>query len=188
MSDLRCLLPIAAFSLTLGAVALSSTTAEASVTGKQGIEIEGARDRRGLYLGPGLLFGAQFPAPDGFLPGVAGNFHIGGGVSQRLLLGANVGLVRYFAAQQSVGLSGDIEVTGFITNGFYLRGALGLAAMPVSGSLTAGMGGAAGAGYELWLNQTVAMDLGARYDLRAVPGDSVDARHSVLLGVRFTWY
>lgn len=163
-------------------------SAEASVTGKQGIEIEGARDRRGIYLGPGVSFGAQFPAPDGFLPGVAASFHIGGGVSQRLLLGGNFGLVRYFAPQQSLGLHGDLEVTGFVWQGFYLRGALGIAAVPADGALAAGMGGGLGAGYELWLNQTVAMDLGARYDLRAVPGDPVDARHSVLLGARFTWY
>ncbi|TPV94818.1 MAG: hypothetical protein B7733_13475 [Myxococcales bacterium FL481] len=165
-----------------------SSPVHASVTGSQGIEIEGARDRRGLYLGPGLLFGAQFPAEDGFMPGVAGTFHIGGGVNQRLLLGGNFGLVRYFAPHQSLGLLGDLEATGFVWRGFYLRAGLGVAAVPTDDSLSAAMGGNVGGGYELWVNQTVAMDLGARYDLRAVPGDPVDARHSVLLGARFTWY
>ncbi|MEE9385084.1 MAG: hypothetical protein V3V08_16890 [Nannocystaceae bacterium] len=179
---------LALFLFSAIAICTWCNTAHASVLGTQGIEMEGPRDRRGFYLGPGLSFGAQIPAPDGFLPGVSGSFHLGGGVSPRLLLGVDLGLARYFAAEQSVGLHGDVEITSFLLDGLYVRGKLGLAAVPAEGSLAAAAGGGVGVGYEMWLNQTAAMDMGAQYDLRAVPGDEPDVRHTFLVGLRFTWY
>lgn len=55
-----------------------------------------------------------------------------------------------------------------------------------TGSLSAGVGGKFGIGYEFWLNQTAAMSVDLSYDLRFVPDDGM--RHSPMLGVRFLWY
>ncbi|MEM9457244.1 MAG: hypothetical protein AAGF11_23905 [Myxococcota bacterium] len=183
--------------LALGGVWLGSATeADAAVPGRHGLEIEGARDRRGLYVGAGLGFGGTFFYYDDFIPATRLDFNIGGGVGKRLTVGANLHLTPYLQRSVGVAFGGDVELTGYVWRGFYLRGALGVAAVPdrdptrsfdeVEG-MTVGVGGAAGLGYEFWLNSTAAMSAGLTYDARFVPGDTFP-RQALLVGLRFTWF
>ncbi len=179
----------------VGLVAAPSE-AEAAVGGHRGIEIEGARDRRGLYVGGGLAFGGTFFYYDDFIPATRLDFVIGGGVTKRLTLGANLHLTPYLQRGVGVAFGGDIEATGYVWRGFYVRTGLGAAAVPkrdptrsfdeVDG-MTVGLGGAIGPGYEFWLNSSAAMSVGITYDARFVPGDSFP-RQAALVGLRFTWF
>lgn len=184
-------------SLLVGGVWLAAPQeAGAAVPGARGMEIEGARDRRGLYVGAGLGFGGTFFWYDDFIPATRLDFAIGGGVTKRLTLGADLHLTPYLQRSVGVAFGGDIEATGYVWRGFYLRGALGVAAVPrrdptrsfdeVRG-MTVGIGGAAGLGYEFFLNATAAMSAGFTYDARFVPGDTFP-RQALLVGLRFTWF
>lgn len=186
-----------AASVIAGGVWLGGATeADAAVPGRRGLEIEGARDRRGLYVGGGLGFGGTFFYYDDFIPATRLDFNIGGGVNKRLTIGADLHLTPYLKRSVGVAFGGDIEMTGYVWRGFYLRGALGVAAVPrrdptrsfdeVDG-MTVGVGGAAGLGYEFWLNSTAALGAGFTYDARFVPGDTFP-RQALLVGVRFTWF
>ena len=183
--------------MALGGVWLAAPSeAEAAVSGRQGIELEGARARRGLYVGGGLGFGGTFFYYDDFIPATRLDFNIGGGVTERLTLGANLHLTPYLQRSVGVAFGGDIEFTGYVWRGFYLRGGLGVASVPkrdptrsfdeVEG-MTVGIGGAAGLGYEFWLNSSAAMSAGFTYDARFVPGDTFP-RQALLVGMRFTWF
>lgn len=184
-------------SLMAGGAALAvPTEAEAAVPGRRGMEIEGARDRRGLYVGAGLGFGGTFFYYDDFIPATRLDFSIGGGVNKRLTLGANLHVTPYLQRSVGVAFGGDIEFTGYVWRGFYLRGGLGAAGVPkrdptrsfdeVEG-MTVGLGGAVGLGYEFWLNSTAAMSAGFTYDARFVPGDTFP-RQALLVGMRFNWF
>ena len=94
-----------------------------------------------------------------------------------------------FTDKAGLGFGGDLEGTGFVWKGFYLRLGLGAAGVPVASgdrSISVGVGGRAGLGYEFFLNQTVAMSVGADYDLRMVSGGG--AVSAALVGVRIIWY
>lgn len=184
-------------SLLVGGVWLAAPQeAGAAVPGQRGMEIEGARDRRGLYVGAGLGFGGTFFWYDDFIPASRVDFAIGGGVTKRLTLGADLHLTPYLQRSVGVAFGGDIEATGYVWRGFYLRGALGVAAVPkrdptrsfdeVKG-MTVGIGGAVGLGYEFFLNATAAMSAGFTYDARFVPGDTFP-RQALLVGLRFNWF
>jgi hypothetical protein len=184
-------------SLLVGGVWLAAPQeAGAAVPGQRGMEIEGARDRRGVYVGAGLGFGGTFFWYDDFIPATRVDFAIGGGVTKRLTLGANLHLTPYLQRSVGVAFGGDIEATGYVWRGFYLRGAMGVGAVPrrdptrsfdeVRG-MTVGIGGAAGLGYEFFLNATAAMSAGFTYDARFVPGDTFP-RQALLVGLRFTWF
>ena len=184
-------------SLVAGGVWLAAPTeAEAAVQGRRGMEIEGARDRRGLYVGAGLGFGGTFFYYDDFIPATRLDFSIGGGVNKRLTLGANLHVTPYLKKSVGVAFGGDIEFTGYVWRGFCLRGGLGAAGVPkrdptrsfdeVEG-MTVGLGGAAGLGYEFWLNASAAMSAGLTYDARFVPGDTLP-RQALLVGMRFNWF
>jgi hypothetical protein len=184
-------------SLLVGGVWLAAPQqANAAVSGRRGMEIEGARDRRGFYAGAGLGFGGAFFYYDDFIPATRLDFAIGGGVTKRLTLGADLHLTPYLQRSVGVAFGGDIEATGFVWRGFYLRGALGAAGVPkrdptrsfdeVRG-MTVGLGGAVGLGYEFFLNATAAMSAGFTYDARFVPGDTFP-RQGLLVGLRFSWY
>lgn len=170
--------------------------AEAAVSGRRGMEIEGARDRRGLYVGAGLGFGGTFFYYDDFIPATRLDFTIGGGVTKRFTLGADLHVTPYLQRSVGVAFGGDIEFTGYVWRGFYLRGGLGAAGVPkrdptrsfdeVEG-MTVGLGGAAGVGYEFWLNSTAALGVGITYDARFVPGDTFP-RQALLVGMRFNWF
>ncbi len=181
--------------LYVGAMAIPGR-AEASVVGRQGIEIEGPQDRRGFYMGAGLGFGAVFFRSPLFastykdsanvIPAGRLELSLGGGVTKRFTLGANLYLGTYAGRNfgPRVLFGGDVEGYGFIVKGLFVRTGLGLAGVPAGDfrSIKLGLGGLLGLGYEFWLNQTAALAVSLNYDLRAVPGDGL--RHTPYLGVR----
>ncbi len=185
--------------LHVGSLALPDT-AQASVVGRQGIEIEGPQDRRGFYVGAGIGFGASFFASPLFastykdasnvIPAGRLELSLGGGVTKRFTLGANLYLGTYASAKLSpkVLFGGDVEGYVFIVKGLFLRTGLGVAGVPSGDGqhIKLGVGGLLGLGYEFWLNQTAALGVSLSYDLRAVPGDGL--RHTPYLGLRFAWY
>jgi len=167
----------------------TSSVARASVTGKQGVEIEGPQDRRGFYIGPGLSVGAAFFAST-FVPNLRLDLALGGGVTKKFTLGVDVNVTPYLSSGRGLAFGGDVEATGFVYKGLYLRGALGangLPSTPDDNSLVVGIGGRFGIGYEFFLNQSVALGVGLDYELRFVPGEDVP-RHGGYVGARFLWY
>ena len=185
--------------LYLGALALPGA-AEASVVGRKGIEIEGPQDRRGFYVGAGIGFGATFfDSPlfartyrdhNKFIPSGRLELALGGGVTKRFTLGANLYLGTFaspkFGPKLLVG--GDVEGYIYVIKGLFIRTGLGVAGVPAGdGSRTRlGLGGLLGLGYEFWLNQSAALAVHINYDLRAVPGDGL--RHTPYVGLRFAWF
>ncbi len=184
--------------LYVGATAIPGV-AEASVVGRQGVEIEGPQDRRGFYVGAGIGFGAVFfDSPlfrntykdtSNVIPAGRLELSLGGGVSKRVTLGANLYVGVY--TNKSFGtkplFGGDVEGYFFLIKGLFLRTGLGAAGVPGSdGHVRFGVGGLLGLGYEFWLNQSAALAVNLNYDLRAVPGDGL--RHTPYLGLRFAWY
>lgn len=170
-------------------------TAEASVQGRRGVEIEGARDRRGFYVTGGVGFGGSFFTTRDFTPATRINLGLGGGVTRNFTLGANLHVTPYLARNVGVGFGADIEGTGYVWRGFYLRLGLGVAGVPPRREERQrgerrpdmGVGGAAGVGYEFFLNASAAMSAGVTYDARIVPGETFP-RQTALVGLRFTWY
>ena len=174
--------------------------AEASVVGRQGIEIEGPQDRRGFYVGAGLGFGAVFfrsplfastyKDSDNVIPAGRLELSLGGGVTKRFTLGANLYLGTYAGRNfgPKVLFGGDVESYTFIVRGFFVRTGLGIAGVPGGDDrVRLGIGGLLGLGYEFWLNQSAALSVNLNYDLRVVPGND-GLRHTPYLGVRFAWY
>jgi hypothetical protein len=171
------------------------SSAEASVSGRRGIEIEGAQDRRGFYVGAGLGFGGTFFWYDDFIPATRLDLALGGGVTERFTLGVDLHLTPYLQRGVGVAFGGDIEATGYVWRGLYLRGGLGASGVPKRNTdtgedtdgLTVGLGGAFSAGYEFFLNSTAAMGAGITYDARVIPGDTFP-RQTLLVGARFSWF
>lgn len=189
-------LPALATMLVAGAITFTSAgSAEAAVQGRQGVEIEEAQDRRGFYIGGGLGFGGTFFAVDDFFPAMRLDLALGGGVTRNFTLGANLHVTPYLMRGIGVAFGGDIEGTGYVWRGLYLRGALGASGVPKRDvtradddkGLTVGVGGAVGIGYEFFLNATAAMGVGLTYDVRYIPGDRFP-RQTGLVGLRFLWY
>jgi hypothetical protein len=183
-----------------GLVALAQPLeAEASVRGgPQGIEFEGAQDRRGVYVGPGVFFG--FSGMRGaIVPDVGLNLAFGGGVSKRILLGVNIHGAKYlgrYEPAQSWMFGGDFEFAAYAWRGLYIRTGLGGVGLPADSrsnpeALAVGLGGNVGVGYEFWLNATAAASVGITYDLRYVSyRDPIPdpLRHTGMVGMRFTFY
>ena len=165
------------------------SAARASVVGSQGIEIEGPRDRRGFYIGPGLGFGVTAFGTDPFAD-VRFDLALGGGVTKNFTLGVDLHFTPYLAAGVGVGFGGDIEATGYVWRGMYVRGALGGVGIPRTADddgFGGGLGGVIGVGYEFFLNQTAALGIGLNYELRWIPGDSLPLQGG-FVGARITWY
>ncbi len=171
--------------------------AEAAVRGKQGIEIEGAQDRRGFFVGTGLGFGGTFFWYDDFVPATRIDLVLGGGVTERFTLGADLHVTPYLARDVGVAFGGDIEARGYMWRGLYLGGGLGLSGVPKRSiesetaseqrGITVGLGGKVDFGYEFFLNASAALGVGLTYDARFVPGSRFP-RQTALIGVRFSWY
>jgi hypothetical protein len=188
------------FAAGLATVATLATPSQAEAAvrgGPNGIEFEGAQDRRGVYVGPGVFFG--FSGMRGaIVPAVGLNLAFGGGVSKRVLLGINLHGAKYLGRAEGVSswmFGGDFEFTGYAFQGLYIRtglGGVGLPAGDPENTLVAGIGGNVGVGYEFWLNATAAASVGVTYDLRYLAGDPTlvpaPLRHTGMVGMRFTFF
>jgi len=178
-------------------VGVSSTASahQGTVQGKRGLEIEGARDRRGFYIGGGLGFGGTFFWANDFLPAMRADLALGGGVTKNFTLGVDLHVTPYLARGVGVAFGGDIEATGYVFRGLFLRAGLGANGVPKrerpgqedEKGLTVGLGGAGTVGYEFFLNATAAMSVGLTYDARWVPGSNFP-RQTLLVGARFVWF
>lgn len=188
--------------LVAGGLALTSPSqAEAAVRGgPNGIEFEGAQDRRGVYVGPGVFFGFSHMKGT-VVPDVGLSLAFGGGVSKRVLLGINIHGAKYLGRNEGASswvFGGDFEFSGYAWQGLYIRtglGGVGLPAGDPNNTLVVGLGGNVGVGYEFWLNATAAASVGITYDLRYVagPADLPDLvpdpiRHTGMVGMRFSFY
>ena len=184
----------------LGAFAwvAAPTEAEAAVRGgPNGIEFEGAQDRRGVYVGPGVFFGFSHMKQT-IVPDVGLSLAFGGGVSKRVLLGINIHGAKYLGRDEGASswmFGGDFEFTGYAWQGLYIRtglGGVGLPAGDPNNTLVAGIGGNVGLGYEFWLNATAAASVGITYDLRFLAGDQElvpePLRHTGMVGMRFVFF
>lgn len=172
------------------------SSAEASVRGRGGgVEIEGAQDRRGFFVGGGVGFGGTFFDVDDFFPAMRLDLVLGGGVTKRFTLGADLHVTPYLQRGIGVAFGADVEATGYLWRGLYLRGGLGASGVPERDvtmedddkGLAVGLGGTVGGGYEFFLNATAAMGVGLTYDVRFIPGDRFP-RQTALVGLRFSWY
>ena len=182
---------------TLGAVAagagalLMPDTASAAVEGKQGLEIEGPRDRRGFMGGVGAGFGATY-ITDGFVPAPRFEFVLGGGITKRLTLGADMFFAKYLGAGEGWAVGGDFEVSWFIIKGLFIKGGGGIHAVPLQRAdrrFGYGVGGKGGIGYEFWINSTAAFQLSAEYDYRYAGQDPSQVnRHGVFAMLGFMFY
>ncbi len=177
---------------------VASGDAHAGVrNGPNGIEFEGAMDRRGIYVGPGVTFGFA-GMKQTIVPDVGLSFAFGGGVGERLLLGINLHGAKYLGRQEGASswvFGGDFEAQAFAWRGLFIRtgiGGQGLPAGDPDNTITVGLGGNIGIGYEFWLNATAAASVGLTYDLRYVAGAPElvphRARHSGMIGMRFSFY
>jgi hypothetical protein len=190
----------------LAAIAIASTWVGVSATasagnggvvqGKRGLEIEGARDRRGFYIGGGAGFGGTFFWANDFLPAMRLDLALGGGITKRFTLGVDVHVTPYLAKDVGVAFGGDIEATGYLFRGLFLRAGVGASGVPRRAQhdepepkkgLTVGLGGAGTVGYEFFLNSTAALGVGLTYDVRFVPGSKFP-RQTLLVGLRFLWF
>ena len=184
----------------IGALAWTAAPNEAEAAvrgGPNGIEFEGAQDRRGVYVGPGVFFGFSY-MKERVVPDVGLSLAFGGGVSKRVLLGINIHGAKYLGRQEGASswmFGGDFEFTGYAWQGLYIRtglGGVGLPAGDPDNTLVVGLGGNVGVGYEFWLNATAAASVGITYDLRYVSGEPGlipdPVRHTGMVGMRFMFF
>lgn len=183
-----------------GALALVVAPSEAEAGfrgGPNGVEIESAQDRRGVYVGPGVFLGFSY-MKQSIVPDVGLSLAFGGGVSKRVLLGINLHGAKYLGRSEGASswmFGGDFEFTGYAWQGLYLRtglGGVGLPAGDPANTLVAGLGGNVGVGYEFWLNASAAASVGITYDLRYIAGERElvpePLRHTGMVGMRFSFY
>lgn len=175
----------------VGAWLVALPSAHAAVPGRQGIEIEGAMDRRGLYVGVGVGAGGAVIENHEAFGYSQIDFLLGGGVTKRLTLGVDLRLQPFFQSKPAVGFGGDLELTGFVWKGLFARlgaGALGYSHSPYrrDSGVVGAFGGRAGIGYEFFVNATAAMSFEANYDLRAVPDHGFN--QAGFVGFRIIWY
>lgn len=171
----------------------SSAQAGPFVSGSQGIEIEEARDRRGIYGGLGITIGA-FAGRKQIFPTPQLNLRAGGGVSKNLTLGVSVMLARYFetthdeyTGQWTIGA--DLEGQYAFAPGFFLHlglGGIGIPKFYQQRGLTFGLGGRVGAGYEFFVDSHAAISILVDGDFRVTPKGN--ARFGPMISARVTWY
>jgi len=159
-----------------------------SVTGSQGIEIEGPRDRRGLIWGFGLgMGGSKMPAR--FVPAPRLQMFLGAGVNERLTVEGEFTLGKYLGKDSGWNVGGDLALTGFLYKGLYARLGMGVQGVPEDfgqPSMTYGIGGDLGLGYELFVNNTAALGFGVEYDMRYAGDGSL--RHGAFGGITLRFY
>lgn len=183
-----------------GTLALLAAPSEAEAGfrgGPHGVEIEGAQDRRGVYVGPGVFFGFSY-MKETVVPDVGLSLAFGGGVTKQVLLGINLHGAKYLGRHEGASswvFGGDFEFTGYAWQGLYIRtglGGVGLPAGDPANTLVVGLGGNLGVGYEFWLNASAAASVGITYDLRYVAGERElvpdPVRHTGMVGMRFSFY
>lgn len=126
-----------------------------------------ARSRKGFMMGlstaPGIVL-----VPRGFVPTTRVRYVLGGGITDRFTLGAEMGATFHLGLDKSASFDTDVVATGFVGRGFALRAGLGGSSRVVSreGRLfRPGVGGLVGVGYEFGLLERGGLRLGVDYDV-----------------------
>lgn len=157
----------------------AAPAAKASILGEQGIEIEGAHDRRGFFVRPGISFGAGFRGSDTIAPLGRFTLALGAGLGKDTLVGVEGGLGAVFGESGGVGPVADLELTQFFGPNLFLRVGFGIAPVPTQDTVRAGtvvrvtddtgigFGGRVGLGTEVWTGATSSFGVGVFYDGRA---------------------
>jgi len=144
-----------------------------------------------LYGGVGIAVGGP-TFGDTFVSSAGLNFQAGGGVSKTLTLGVNLSFDKYLSSSYGWAMGLDVEGKAFVYKGLFINFGLGVKGVPKGKdekSLVAGVGGKAGIGYEFWVNQSSAMQVGLVYDLRAVSiDDETKLRNGILANAQFAFY
>ncbi len=144
-------------------------------------------ERKGLVLGMALSPGI---AQNGrtVIPVTRFRYIIGGGITDRITLTAELGLQKNHGFKK-VGFVSDIVATGYLGRGFFVRAGAGVASQTVQlarDPLKPGFGGLAGIGYEWRVAEKVGLAFGIDYDVR-MRSDRLPAQ-TLLLGLRIGGY
>lgn len=142
--------------------------------------------RVGVHMGFGLRSGAVV-LRDGFVPSVALDYRVGGGITDRFTLGFEARLAFFMGLKPGGGA--DIMAERFFGRGFFLHAGIGaMSGMPARAEKIqrAGFGGRAGLGWEFRPLERLGLVLGVDYDGR-VRTDGLYVQ-TVLLGLQFRGY
>jgi hypothetical protein len=146
------------------------------------------RERKGFMMSFASKPGSVV-FPNGFVPYMRAGFQIGGGITDRFTLGAELSGTGYFGHKKG-SFGGDLVGTGFLWRGLYLRTGLGAhSGLPSSAHdyrLVPAIGGLVGLGYEFLLHEHIGLALGGEYDARVLTTGGF--RQSASLGLRIAVY
>ncbi len=172
--------------LALFALWAAPQTARASDQGPRDDRFETAQ-REGFTLGIRALSGATLHGPDGFTPVTRFSYAPGGAITDRFVLGADLGITGWWD-EKKASFHGDTYGTLFITKGLFMRASAGIASHTyVAGVRKAALGGSIGGGWEFPLGKKNGfMALTGEYDVR-VRSDRFPVR-TVLFGLSIGGY
>ncbi len=123
--------------------------------------LDAYRDRRGLMYGLTVGFGGGKSDVEGDERRIGLNFHgrLGGGVTQNLVLDADLGLHRVIEDDAGTNLyTGFVGANLFVVDNVYLRAMGGLShASPKEGDSATGIAVGGGLGYEFFANADLAI-------------------------------
>jgi hypothetical protein len=144
--------------------------------------------RSGFLLGFDIAPGTVL-VPRGFVPVLRTRHALGGGITDRFTLAAEIGGTFHLGIDKGGSFDADIVGTGFVGRGFALRAGLGVSSRSLARTeqlFRPAAGGLAGLGYEFALFSHGALRLGIDYDLRLrTDGRPVQA---IFLGLGFRLY
>lgn len=123
------------------------------------------KPRKGIYVGGSLTVGSSL-VTRGFVPSVGYRMEFGGGLSDRITLGAEGGLEGHQGI--APGLAGRVNVvlTGFVRRGLFIRVGPGVTSIAVARAerMRPGLGGLGGLGYEFRPLKRMALAVGVDYE------------------------
>lgn len=154
--------------LAFGSALLAPAIVHAqTIATDRGVQHEVA-PRKGFMIGfdaaPGMVM-----MPRGFVPVIRTRHAIGGGITDRFTLAAEIGGTFHLGLEKSGSFDADIVGTGFVVRGLALRAGLGVSSRLIDRTdplFRPGAGGLAGLAYEFAVFSHGGLRLGVDYDLR----------------------
>lgn len=107
--------------------------------------------------------------PSSFVAAPRLQMFLGAGLHERLTVEGEFTLAKYLGKEAGWNIGGDLAVTGFVYKGLYTRLGFGMQGVPQdigTPTMTYGIGGDLGLGYEVFVNNSVAFGFGVEYDMR----------------------
>lgn len=144
------------------------------------------REREGFVLGLRMMSGTTLHGPQGFTPVSRISYTLGGAISRRFVLGADLGVTGWWDDKKA-SFHGDTFGQLFVIGGLFVRASVGVASHTyVAGARRAAVGGSLGAGWEFPLGKKGFISLVGDYDAR-YRSDRTPVR-TVLFGLRIGAY